>query len=65
MQYAITSKKIAHVVQEHADNGANGYWNTMCGKWTRPVEILDSRPAGARVCTHCKKYIDEPAVSDR
>ena len=56
MKYGITRKKIAHIIRENSVNGLDGYWDTVCGKWISPVELLDSLSDGARMCSQCKKH---------
>lgn len=56
MKYGITNKKIVHIIRENSGNGLGGYWDTVCGKWIRPVDLMDVLPDGARMCAHCQKY---------
>nr|DAW55825.1 MAG TPA: hypothetical protein [Caudoviricetes sp.] len=59
MKYGISSKRIAHIIRDNPDNGVCGFWDTVCGKWIHPVVTVDKLPAAVRLCSHCKKYMEE------
>ena len=59
VKYGISSKRIAHIIRDNPNNGACGFFDTVCGKWMHPVVIVDKLPADVRLCSHCKKYIEE------
>lgn len=58
MKYGITQKKIAHVVKDDENAGPHAYWDSECGAWIRPTVITDRVPDGARLCKHCKAWLD-------
>lgn len=58
MKYAVTGRKIAHIIRDDVNNGWCGFWYTACGKWIRPTEALDAIPDGARMCAHCNKKME-------
>lgn len=57
MKYAITKSKTVHIIQESGRNGWCGYWITMCGKWTCPVDVTDAPPEAVRMCKLCQKSL--------
>lgn len=57
MKYAITESKTVHIIRESGSNGWCGYWNTVCGKWTRPVNVTDTPPEAVRMCKLCQRKL--------
>lgn len=58
MKYGITQNKIAHVVKDDENAGPYAWWVAECWAWIRPVAIVDEVPDGARLCKHCKAWLD-------
>lgn len=39
MKYGISTQKLAHIIQDHPNNGFCGFWRAACGRDFPPVEI--------------------------
>lgn len=65
MKYGISTQKLAHIIQDHPNNGFCGFWRAACGREFHPVGVSNKMPQGIKLCARCAAKIDMEAQNGK